>query len=92
MSNLDEAIKHIEAYAESERQLREQNTFDPAGVIHVTVAGDYSLGISKDDRLIYFPNNSRRITEITDLGSASLQNIESLEYALKRLKIHTIKL
>ena len=65
--------------------------FDPAGGVYVTVAGDHSLGISKDNRLIYFPSNTRRSSEVTDLGPATITNINSLRYALERLEIHTIE-
>lgn len=65
--------------------------FDPAGGVYVSVAGNYNLGISKDNRLIYFPNNSRCSSEVKDLGPATITNINSLRYALERLEIHTIE-
>lgn len=68
-----------------------EDKFDPAGGVYVTVAGNHSLGISKDDRLVYFPNNPGCSSEVKDLGPATRQNIESLRIALKRLEVHTIE-
>lgn len=63
--------------------------FNPAGGIFVTVAGNNSFGISKDNRLIHFPTNGTNSEEVKDLGPATARNIESLKYALERLAIHS---
>jgi hypothetical protein len=59
-----------------------------SGGVHVTTANGYSLGISSDDRLVYFPSNKRTKATQVDVGPATKKNISTLIYALERLQIH----
>lgn len=59
------------------------NSRDP--IISVSTDSGCSLGISKDISLVHYDRNGELPVS---LGPATLKNIESLIYALERLKKH----
>ena len=52
--------------------------------VYVIVAHQASIGITNSDKLVYKPVTGDTLF----LGTSTKENIESLIYALERLKIH----